>query len=231
METISTKAYAARLGAVFGFITVITTLGVHLIPIPASNFDEAVLLYKNTTYLISRWWIVFHCIAVFISMTGVYVVITSADNIHARLGLMSFAVFSWAEITRMLLSLTYLASLRRSFVDQADPFIKSILRADIENFSQVGGGLFAVFALGFSLGNLFYGLELWKRKGLARVVGALLVFWFFTGMLSLYDLFSPSEGVGNFFEIYSITFQPIVRGLMAVWLWQQSNESVQPHTG
>src|SRR5690348_13438452 len=125
MENISGKNYAARLGAVFGFISVITTLGVHLIPIPASNFDEAVLLYQNTTYLFSRWWIIFHCISVFISMTGVYVVITSPANIHARLGLMAFAVFSWAEITRMLLSLTYLASLRRSFVEQTDPVIKT----------------------------------------------------------------------------------------------------------
>jgi hypothetical protein len=222
METTSATTYAARLGAVFGFITVITTLGVHLIPIPASNFEEAVLLFKNTTYLFSRWWVIFHCIAVIISMTGMYMVITSPGNIHARLGLLSFAVFSWAEITRMLLSLTYLASLRRNFVEQTDPIIKSILRTDIENFSQVGGGLFAVFVLGFSLGNLFYGIELWKRNGLARVAGALLVFWFFTGMLSLYELFSPSEGVGQFFEIFSVTFQPAVRGLLAFWLWQQS---------
>lgn len=216
------KKYAARLGAVFGFITVITTLGVHLIPIPANNFDEAVLLYKNTTYLFSRWWIIVHCIAVFISMTSVYAVITSAGNIHARLGLMCFAVFSWAEITRMLLSLTYLASLRRNFVEQADPVMKTILRADIENFSQVGSGLFAVFILGFALGNLFYGLELWKEKGFSRVVGGLLIFWFCTGLLGLYELFSPSETTSQFFEVYSITFQPVVRGLTAYWLFKKS---------
>lgn len=218
MENMPSKKYAARLGATFGFISVITTLGVHLIPIPASNFDEAVLLYQNTTYLFSRWWIIFHCIAVFISMTGVYMVITSSTNIHARLGLMSFGVFSWAEITRMLLSLTYLASLRRSFVEETDPLVKTILKTDIVNFSQAGNGLFAVFMLGFALGNLFYGIELLKGKGLSRVIGVLLICWFCTGILGLYELFSPSVYRSEFFEIYSITFQPIVRGLTAYWL-------------
>src|SRR5688572_11646583 len=159
------KTYALKLGAVFGFISVITTLGVHLIPIQASTFEESVMLFTNATYIFSRWWIVFHCISVFIAMTGVFLAINTQYNIHAKLGLMSFAVFSWAEITRMLLSLTYLFNLRRSYVEQTDPLLKSILRSDIQNFSFVGEGLFALFALGFAMGNLFYGIEIRKTGG------------------------------------------------------------------
>jgi hypothetical protein len=219
------RNYSIKLGAVFGFITVITTLGVHLIPltISASTFEEAVTLYQNTTYLFSRWWIIFHCVAVFIAMSGVYVALNNNSNIHAKLGLISFSVFCWAEITRMLLSLTYLANLRRSYVEQADPLLKSILRADIENFRFVGEGLFAVFALGFALGNLFYGIEISKMKGLSRIVGALLLFWFLTSILGLVNLFSPSDKVTGFFEIYNVTFQPITRGLTAWWLWKQAS--------
>jgi hypothetical protein len=215
------KKYAIKLGAVFGFITVITTLGVHLIPIPASTFDEAVILYQNPIYLFSRWLIIFHCIAVIISMSGVYIVINSTHNLHAKLGLMSFSVFSWAEITRMLLSLTYLANLRRNYVEQTDPMLRTILRSDIENFRYVGEGLFALFVLGFALGNLFYGIELSKTKGLSRIVGVLLLIWFLTSIVGLFNLFRPSDAVSGFFEIYSITFQPLTRGLTAYWLWKQ----------
>jgi hypothetical protein len=84
--------------------------------------------------------------------------------------------------------------------------------------------LFAVFALGFALGNLFYGLELWKEKGLSRIVGGLLIFWFLTSILGMYELFHPNENVSRFFEIYSITFQPAVRGITAYWLLQKGNE-------
>ena len=212
------NSYALKLGAIFGFISVITTLGVHLIPIPAATFEESVLLYNNTTYLFSRWWIIFHCLAVFISMTGVFIALNHAGNIHAKLGLISFSVFSWAEISRMLLSLTYLKNLRESYLTQTEPTLKSLLKTDIENFRYAGEGLFAVFALAFALGNLFYGIEFLKMRGFSRIVGCVLIIWFVTSITGLINLFYPSETLSGFFSIYNITFQPLARGLIAFWM-------------
>jgi len=219
------KNYALKIGAIFGFISVITTLGVHLIPVQASTFEESVMLFTNSTYIFSRWWIVFHCIAVFISMTGVFIAINTPFNIHAKLGLMSFSVFSWTEIARMLLSLTYLFDLRRNYVEETDPVIRTILRTDIQNFTLIGTGLFTLFLLGFALGNLFYGIELAKTKGFGKWVGYLLIFWFATGMHGLYSTFQPAAAVDGFYEIFNITFQPAVRGLTAYWLLTQISPS------
>lgn len=213
--------YGLTLGAIFGFISVITTLGVHLITVPTASFEESAQLYNNTTYLFSRWWVIFHCMAVLISMCGVYLALTDTTNIHARLGMISFGVFSWTEITRMFLVLTYLGHLRESYLKQSDAVLKSILRADIENFRYIGEGLFTIFILAFALGNFFYGIELLKKDKLGRVTGAVLLIWFCVNILALISAFAPVEGLDEFFEYFNITFQPFARALTAFWLLRQ----------
>jgi len=215
------NTYALKLGSIFGFISVITTLGVHLMVIPAASFEESVNLYNNAWYVFSRWLIIFHCLAVFISMTGVFIAFNNPHNIHAKLGVISFSVFSWTEITRMFLVLTYLSNLRQSYIRQTDPMLKAILKSDIENFSYVGEALFAVFMLAFALGNLFYGIEFFKGKGFSRLVGYFLIIWFLSGMLGLVTSFYHSEALSGFFSVYNITFQPLARALIAFWLVKQ----------
>jgi hypothetical protein len=217
------KNTSLKLSAIFGFISVITTLGVHLISFPANSFEESVLLYKNTGYLFSQWWIIFHCITVFISMGGVYIAINNKNTIYPYLGLFSFGVFSWTEITRMFLSLTYLSHLRQSYHTQTNELLKTILKSDILNFQYFGSGLFSVFILAFALGNLFFGLELIKSKGLGRLVGIALILWFSTSILALANDFYNISGVSDFFGIYNVTGQPLIRGLIAFWLMKEAN--------
>jgi hypothetical protein len=154
-------------------------------------------------------------------MGGVYIAINNNSTIYAKLGLFSFGVFSWTEITRMFLSLTYLRSLRQSYHTQTDDTIKTILKLDIENFQYFGNGLFSVFILAFALGNLFYGLELIRKTGLGRLVGIVLIIWFFTSLLALANDFYNMEMVSGFFGIYNITCQPLFRGLIAYWLFRE----------
>ena len=60
-----------RFAAICCFASVITTLGIHLFfPDPPESFEERVLLFQNTTYLINRWWVIIHCLLVIISMWG-----------------------------------------------------------------------------------------------------------------------------------------------------------------
>jgi hypothetical protein len=216
------KTYALKLGSVFGFISVVTTLGVHLIVLPAASFEESVHLIFNPMYVFSRWMIIFHCLAVFISMMGVFIALNKEGNIHTKLGIVCFSIFSWAEITRMFLSLTYLFGLRKSYLTETDSLMKSVIKLDIVNFSGIGNGLFLVFVLGFALGNLFYGIEFLKKTGLPRLIGLALVIWFFTGMLSLYTEFNESEMISSFFGVFNISFQPLTRALVAYWLMKEA---------
>ncbi len=217
-KSFMSKRYALTLGAVFGLISVITTLGVHLIVIPVNTFEESVHLFDNTTYLFSKGLIIFHCLAVFMAMGGVFVALNTPHNLNARLGLISFSIFSWTEITRMVMALTYLRHLRQSYLEQTESLLKSAVRLDIENFNYIGEGLFVIFMLGFALGNLFYGLELIQQTGLGKVVGYLLVIWSITGFMGAMTAFYPVEGLDDFFKIYNVSYQPIVRGLTAYWL-------------
>lgn len=216
-------AYSLKLGAVFGFISVITTLGVHLIVLPASTFEESVNLVNSPLYVFSRWMIVFHCLAVFISMAGVYIALNKPGNIHTLLGIFSFAVFSWTEITRMFLSLTYLFGLRTAYLAEQAPQLKALIKQDILHFSGIGNGLFLVFILGFALGNLFYGMEFLRMKGFPRLIGGALVVWFFTGLLAIFNEFVTTELVSGFFGVFNITFQPLVRAMMAWWLFREGS--------
>lgn len=216
------NTYALRLGSVFGSISVVTTLGVHLIVLPAASFEESVNLIFNPIYVFSRWMIIFHCVAVFISMMGVFIALNQHGNIHTKLGIICFSVFSWTEITRMFLSLTYLFGLRKSYLSETDPLMKSVIKHDIVNFSGIGNGLFLVFVLGFALGNFFYGIEFLKKNGFPRIIGFALVIWFLTGMLSLYTEFNEAEMISSFFGIFNITFQPLTRALIAYWLMKEA---------
>jgi hypothetical protein len=67
----NTQKNFIRFAAVCCFLSVITTLGIHLyFPDPPADFEQRVKLYRDTTYMINRWWVIIHCLLVIVSMWG-----------------------------------------------------------------------------------------------------------------------------------------------------------------
>ena len=103
-----TTASFARFASICCFITVITTIGIHLwFPDPPADFEQRVLLFRDKTYLLNRWWIIVHCLLVIISMWGMALLLKPGCPGFAPLGFLFFAVFSIVEISRQMLVLFY----------------------------------------------------------------------------------------------------------------------------
>ncbi|AEE50574.1 hypothetical protein [Haliscomenobacter hydrossis] len=219
-----TKSFI-RFTAICGLLSVITTLGIHLFfPEFSPNFNERLLLYKNSIYLLNRWWVIVHCLLVLFSMWGFYLIQRYKSPGFTGLGLMFFAVFSFTEIARQLLVLFYVNGLRVKYLSTEDPILHTILKTDIENFNLISNSLFGLFILATALGNLFYSLSLWKETGFGKVLSWLLVVWSLGNFTALTIEFYPSNTLEKMLAVYSYTYQPLMRLLISRWLWRKSNE-------
>jgi hypothetical protein len=200
-------------------------LGIHLyFPDPPADFDQRVLLYKDSTYLLNRWWVIIHCLLVIISMWGVAVVQMKKSPGFTGLGFLLMAVFGIAEITRQLFVLFYVNELRGQYDVAIDPTTKEILRNNLTNAVFLTVPLFALFVLSFAFGNLFYGLSLYPGKGFTRNLSILLIIWAVGTFLAFGNSIWRVGGINKFIEHYNYIYQPLVRGLLAVWLWKEASK-------
>lgn len=208
-----------RFAAICCFLSVITTLGIHLFfPDAPTGFEERARLHNNTMYLLNRWWIIIHCLLALIAMWGVFLVQYKKSPGFSGLGFLFFGVFAITEIARQLLVLFYLNPLRVKYLAETNEAVKTILKLEIENFSLLGTSMFGLFVLAFGLGNLCYGLSLFKEKGFSKVLSWLLILWSFGSFTALGNEFWNSNGINIFIGHYNAFYQPIMRGLLAWWL-------------
>jgi hypothetical protein len=207
--------------AIACFLTVLTTLGIHaFFPNPPSDFEARLLLYKNPIYLLNRWWVIIHCLLVLGAMWGFALVQMRKAAGFAGLGFVFFVVFAITEIARQIAVLFYLNGLRIKYLNTNDEAVKEILKISLDTFSLAGLSFFGMFVMAFGLGNLCYGLSLWREKGLGKALSYLLILWSFGSFLALGNEFWQNSHLETFIGYYNFTFQPLMRGLIAWWLWQ-----------
>jgi hypothetical protein len=222
-----TKNGFTRFAAICCFLSVVTTLGIHLyFPDPPTDFEQRVLLHKNTTYLLNRWWVIIHCLLVLVSMWGFCLVQRRKAPGATGLGFIFFTVFAFAEITRQLFILFYMNELRVQYAAAMDVASKENLRILLTYAGLLTAPLFGLFILSFAIGNLCYGLSLWKENGHSKWVSFLLLFWAAGTFAAFGNSFWRSDKIGSFIDSYNYTFQPLVRALLGVWLWRKSNSLV-----
>lgn len=216
----NTPASFLKITAACGFLSIITTLGIHLFfpPVPA-DFESRALLFQSGIYLFNRWWIILHCLLVLVAMWGFYLIQRDKKQEWAGLGFLFFGVFAVVEIFRQFLVLFYLNGLRANYVAETDMTIKGLLKNDINNFTLFSVSFFGLFVFAFGLGNLCYGLSLWGEKRFGKILSWLLILWSLGSMLALSNEFLKSELLAKGIETYNYVYQPVMRGLLAWWVW------------
>lgn len=216
----NTPASFLKITAACGFLSIITTLGIHLFfpPVPA-DFESRALLFQSGIYLFNRWWIILHCLLVLVAMWGFYLIQRDKKQEWAGLGFLFFGVFAVVEIFRQFLVLFYLNGLRANYVAETDMTIKGLLKNDINNFALFSVSFFGLFVFAFGLGNLCYGLSLWGEKRFGKILSWLLILWSLGSMLALSNEFLKSELLAKGIETYNYVYQPVMRGLLAWWVW------------
>jgi len=218
-----------RFASICCSITVITTLGIHLyFKDPPEDFEQRILLFRNRAYLVNRWWVIAHCLLVIVSMWGFALIQFKKAPGFTGLGFLFFAVFGIAEITRQMYVLYYLNELREQYSLTADLVVKQGLKQSITSAGLLAAPLFGVFIFSFGLGNLCYGLSLFDQRGFDRLLSLLLIIWSLGNFLALANSFLESAVLGSFIEKYSFTYQPLIRLLIAWWLWKKAALIAQP---
>jgi hypothetical protein len=214
-----------RFASVCCFITVITTLGIHaFFPDPPANFEERILLFRNTTYLINRWWVIVHCLLVIVAMWGFALLQLKKTPGVTGLGFLFFCVFGIAEITRQMMVLFYANVLREQYIIATDNVIKGELKIILASAGQLTAPLFGVFILMYGLGSICYGLSLIKTKGFSKLLSIMLIISGIVGLIVLGNNFWKFPSLDRVIEKYSYSFTPLLRALTGAWLWKKSND-------
>jgi hypothetical protein len=208
--------------AICAFITAITTVAIHNIDITVANFEESVLLYKNKKYLFLHWLILFHCLMVLCSMLGMALIIEKTSRALAVLGFICFCLFVFSEWERTLNTIWYFNGLRKEYTLANDENIKQLLGFEIRHRLSQANVYFLLFTIGFSLGNLSYGLAIVKTKGIDQLLGTGLLLWFCCTCCSFTYDFMPAKGLGNIVDICNKYYQPLIRLLIAYWLFTKT---------
>lgn len=215
-----------RFASICCFITVVTTLGIHLyFPDPPQDFEKRVLLFRDTTYLINRWWVIFHCLLVIVSMWGFGLIQLRKAPGLIGVGFVFFVVFGVAEITRQMYILYYLNELKQQYVLATDPVIKAGLKQSVINGGLLGAPLFGLFVFAFGIGNLCYGLSLFNGSQFDKLLSLLLILWSVGNFLALGNSFWQLGILNRIINHYSYTYQPIMRALLGVWIWKKATSN------
>ncbi len=213
-----------RFASVCCFLTVITTLGIHAwFPDPPADFEERILLFRNPVYLLNRWWVIAHCLLVIVAMWGFALLQFKKTPGFTGLGFLFFVVFGIAEITRQMIVFFYINVLREQYLTAADPAIKEGLKDTISSSGLLTAPLFGVFILMFGLGSLCYGLSLVKTKGLSLLLSVMFIISGLVSFIVLGNNFWHSTSLEQIIEKYNYSFTPLLRALIAVWLWKCAN--------
>ncbi len=118
--------------------------------------------------------------------------------------------------------LMYINSLRQQYFVATDSTVKEVLKNALSTAGLQTAPLFGVFVLAFGLGNLFYGLAMFKTGGFTRLLSVLLILWATANFLALGNEFWNFSSLSSILEKFSYTYQPLARLLIATWLWQKA---------
>jgi hypothetical protein len=224
-----------RFAAVCAVLTALTTLAIHLLPplwASADTFEEQLALRQNRVYMGRLWVVIVHCVLVVIAMYAVGASRARRNTTLMALGFLGFVVFAVAELLRTSLAIFALnRRWREEYVSTTDEARKEALRAAIEAFPGFGSALFFVFAIAFQLALLCYGLALVGGQRRDRFLGGAFLLWVFLSLPGMFDTIAGSQSVSRYFEWVGPYFQPLVRGLVGVWLWREAGKAPVSATG
>jgi hypothetical protein len=204
--------------ALCAFLSVGTTIGIHSFIKGPATFEESLVMYKTGYYLFTKWWVIFHCLFVIFSIYGLTHYLNERKNHFANAGFTFYTIFGVLEIIRMLLVIHYLGTLRNSYLSTSDEEVRALIKISIDGFAGIGNALFAAFTIAILLGNLFTGLACLNETKSIRYLGVGLIVWSAVLVVSIMNEYLNSAGINSFMEVFSLSFQPLIRFAMGVVL-------------
>ena len=181
-------------------------------------------MFRDKIYMLNRWWVIAHCLLVIFSMWGMALLLIKKSPGFAPLGFLFIAVFGLAEITKQMYVLFYINGLREQYSLASDFAVKEVLKNTLTHAGILSAPLYGLFVFTFGIGNLFFGFSLFHEKSFSKMLSILLMIWAIGNFSAFGNEFWRSATLNAFLENYSYTYQPLMRALLALWLWKKSAE-------
>ena len=200
-------------------LSALTTFGVHLLFEVPTAFEQQVQLYQAPRYVFRCLWVIGHCVLVLFSVLGVALKRWEQAPGWLLAGLLCFVVFGLTDILRMTLTLSYVNLLREKYVLATDPAVRLVLQTQLEAWAGINTGLFLLFFVAFGLGNLLYGLALWRPgAGPDHLLSVGLLVWAGLSLWGIVNRFWPTDAGGWVLDGLAVTGQPLMRAALGWWL-------------
>jgi hypothetical protein len=216
-----------KVASICAIVTALTTIAVHWLPdlwSSATTFESRIQLRHNSIYMGRLWIVLIHCVLVVISMAAIPCLLNGMARLIAIFGFGSYIMFAFVEILRTSLSIFAVnRAWRAGYETSGDDIQRQTFRDALETFGGVNDTLFFLFSAAFTTGLFSYGLALLLKGGIDQGVGLLFLLW---GVLNLPDLvgaIAGNEALGKGFDWVGRYFQPAVRLLLGLWLWNVSS--------
>ena len=184
-------------------------------------FEEQVALHANSFYMARLWIYFIHPFLVLTAAWGVAAKKLDTAAGAASTGFIFFGLWGFTEAGQQALSLVALnLTWRAGYAKSTDEALRQMLHTQMTGFDGIWDALFFLLLTGFMLGNLLYGIALWKGAGLEKILSWL---FFFIAAFTLINLVSnyggPALLSGALGWIYPVV-QPVARVLIGIWLWR-----------
>ena len=231
--TFSRRFY--RAAAICSALSVITTLMLIFLPRvygPVQGFEARMAVVDHPAYVLRSWAYLFHPLIVLVAALGIAAARRRIASASAVLGFLGFLLWSFTEAAQQALTLRTFDQWRAAW-PTADESTRALLRTQIATYDAFWDAMYFLILIGFFLGNTLLGMAMWhgreSARGLTRVVS---LFLFAAALLTLTLLSGELKGpvlpgpLG--FWVYP-ALQPLGRLLIAVWLWNASDEAATDH--
>lgn len=212
-----------RVAAAASLLSVVSTLVLIFVPDffpPVAGFEDRMKLVENPAYQVRAWTYLFHPFAVFSAALALALALWKRGPGLALTGLAGFAVWATTEAAQQCLTLFAFDRWRRLWLE-GDAAIRATMELRTAIYDGLWDAAYVLLVLGFTWGNVAFGLLLAKGRGLDRVLAALL------GLLTILNLsiliveFGGPEILPGLIGQWAYpAIQPLGRALIALWLWR-----------
>jgi len=216
-----------KVASICAMATALTTIVVHWLPDLWSNattFGSRVQLRHNAIYVGRLWIVLIHCVLVVISMAAIACLLNGRARLIAMFGFGSYVMFAFVEILRTSLSIFAVnRAWRTGYETSSDDMRRQTFRDALDTFAGVNDALFFLFFAAFTAGLFCYGFALLLRSGIDQGVGLLFLLWGVLNLPTLVAAIAGNEALDKGFDWVGRYFQPAVRLLLGLWLWNVSS--------
>lgn len=215
-----------RFAAICAWVTVITTLAVHVLPNlwgNATTFEQQIQLRLNGIYMAQRWAVIVHCVLVPLSMFALGLAKLREAPALVGFGFLGFLFFGATEILRTSLSIFAMnRAWRTGYAAALDEPTREAFRSVIVAYPGINDALFFIFYVCFLLGLVCYGFAFLRSEGRASHIGLLFILWSLLNVPTLIDTIKGTEWLGSYFQWVGPYFQPLARLYVGIWLWKNA---------